>query len=162
MSSIDIIKPLSTVLSNAINKSQQHQDKNSWECWKLNPELLGETQICCYLCSIQPPNYILIIVLNNGVLSRPTTWPATMSLQTQWSIDSIDVCPSENLLYLPTKLGPKSKKKQNKNFHYVRFRMSKIWDSENSVFLRPKSTFASNQLYSRHFGWGALSAEILG
>ena len=112
------------------------------------------------LCS--PPNYILIIVLNNGVLSRPTTWPASMFLQTQWSIDSIDVWPSENLLYLPTKLGPKSKKAAEKNFHHVRFRMSKIWDSENTVFLRPKSTFASNQLYSRHFGWGALSAEILG
>ena len=32
MGSIHIIKTLSTVLSNAINKSQQHQEKNSWEC----------------------------------------------------------------------------------------------------------------------------------
>ena len=29
--SIDIIKPLSTVLSSAVNKSQLHQEKNSWE-----------------------------------------------------------------------------------------------------------------------------------
>ena len=31
MRTIDIIKPLSTVLSSAINKSRQHQDKKSWE-----------------------------------------------------------------------------------------------------------------------------------
>ena len=33
MASIDIIKPLSTVLSSALNKFQQHQEKNYWERW---------------------------------------------------------------------------------------------------------------------------------
>ena len=32
MGSIDIIKPLTSVLISAINKSQQHHEKNSWEC----------------------------------------------------------------------------------------------------------------------------------
>ena len=45
MGSIDIIKPLSTVLSSAINKSQQHQEKNSWEDQESNPGLLGEKQV---------------------------------------------------------------------------------------------------------------------
>ena len=51
MGSIDIFKPLSTVLSRAINKSQQHQDKNSRKCRESNPGLLGEKQVC-YLCAI--------------------------------------------------------------------------------------------------------------
>ena len=54
MGLIDIIKPLSTVQSSAINKSQQHQEKNSWECQELNPGLLGEKQIC-YIRAMQPP-----------------------------------------------------------------------------------------------------------
>ena len=41
MGSFDIIKPLSTVPSCAINKSQQHQEKNSWDRQELNPGLLG-------------------------------------------------------------------------------------------------------------------------
>ena len=32
MGSIDIIQPSSIVLSNAVNKSQRHQEKNSFEC----------------------------------------------------------------------------------------------------------------------------------
>ena len=55
MGSIDIIKPLSTVLGSAVNKSQQHQDKNSGECLELNPGLLGEKQVVCYQRAIQPP-----------------------------------------------------------------------------------------------------------
>ena len=50
MGSIDIIKPLSTVLSNAINESQQHYEKNSWEHQESNPGLLDEKQKC-YLCA---------------------------------------------------------------------------------------------------------------
>ena len=42
---IDIIKPLSTVLSSAVNKSQQHQQKNSWERQELNPGLVGGEQV---------------------------------------------------------------------------------------------------------------------
>ena len=41
MGSIDIIKPQSSVLSSAVNKSQQYQEKNSWECRKSNLGQLG-------------------------------------------------------------------------------------------------------------------------
>ena len=54
MGSIDISKPLSTALSSAVHKSQQHQEKNSWECWVSNAGLMGEKQEC-YLCAMQPP-----------------------------------------------------------------------------------------------------------
>ena len=37
MGLIDIIKPLFTVLSSAVNKSQQHQEKNSCEHWESSP-----------------------------------------------------------------------------------------------------------------------------
>ena len=46
MGSIDIIIPRSIVLGSAINKSQQHQEKNYWECRESNPGLLGEKQFC--------------------------------------------------------------------------------------------------------------------
>ena len=53
MGLIDIIKPLSTLLSSAVNKSQQHQEKNSREHRESNPRLLGEKQVC-YPCAMQP------------------------------------------------------------------------------------------------------------
>ena len=46
---------LSAVLSGAVNKSQQLQEKNSRECWELNPGLLSKKQIC-YFCAMQPPS----------------------------------------------------------------------------------------------------------
>ena len=52
MGSIDILKSLSTVLSSAVNKSQQHQEKNSWEWQELNSGLRGEGQVC-YFCAMQ-------------------------------------------------------------------------------------------------------------
>ena len=54
MGSIDIIKCLSTVLSTAINKSQQHWKKNYWERGDSNPRLLGE-KIERHLCAMHPP-----------------------------------------------------------------------------------------------------------
>ena len=60
MGSIYIIKPMSTVLSSVVNKSKQHQEKNSWERQELNPELKGEKQEC-YLCAMQPPFLKLFI-----------------------------------------------------------------------------------------------------
>ena len=54
MDLIDIIKPLSTLLSSAINKSQQHQERNSWASRESNLGLLSETQVR-YLCAMQPP-----------------------------------------------------------------------------------------------------------
>ena len=53
MGSIDIIKPLSTVLSSADNKSQQYQEKNSWECYETNPGLAGVKQVC----AVQAPTW---------------------------------------------------------------------------------------------------------
>ena len=61
MGSIDIIKPLSTVLSCAINKSQQNQDKNSWECRESNLGLLSELQVC-YLFATQ------LFIANSAIL----------------------------------------------------------------------------------------------
>ena len=50
MGSIDIMKPLFTVLSSAVNKSQQHQEENSWKHRESNPGLLGEKHVY-YLCA---------------------------------------------------------------------------------------------------------------
>ena len=61
MGLIDIIKPMYTVTSIAINKSQQHQDKNSWEYRESNSGQLSEKQIC-YLFSTQPP--VCLVVIN--------------------------------------------------------------------------------------------------
>ena len=47
------MKPLPTVLSSAINKSQHHQEKNSWQCRELNPGLMAEKQVSS-LCAMQP------------------------------------------------------------------------------------------------------------
>ena len=54
MGSIDIIEPLSTVLSSAANNSQQDQKKNSWKRQESNPGPLGEKRER-YLCSMQLP-----------------------------------------------------------------------------------------------------------
>ena len=43
----------STVLSCAIDKPQQHQEKNSWE--RQDSNLLGK-KLICYLCAMQPPS----------------------------------------------------------------------------------------------------------
>ena len=45
------MKPLSTVLSSAVNKAQQHQEKNYRERRESNPGLLGEKQVC-YICAL--------------------------------------------------------------------------------------------------------------
>ena len=54
MGSIDILKPLSIVLSSAANKYQQHQEKNSWELQETN------------LCALQPPDADPILALRFG------------------------------------------------------------------------------------------------
>ena len=54
MDSIDIIKLESTVLSHAVNESQQHKEKNYWDRQESNPGLLGGKQVC-YLFAMQPP-----------------------------------------------------------------------------------------------------------
>ena len=72
MALFDMIKPLSTVLSSAVSNSQQHQEKNYWDCWELNPGRLGEKQ-GYYLCAMQPPmpNDISNCgIRNNGMVTR--------------------------------------------------------------------------------------------
>ena len=44
MGSIDSIKPLSPVLSSAVNKSKQHQEKKFLECRESNMGPLGAKQ----------------------------------------------------------------------------------------------------------------------
>ena len=65
MGLVDIIKPLSTVLSSAVNKYKQNQDKKSWECRESNPVLLDTKQVC-HLHTMQPPmlSNMLDFVLN--------------------------------------------------------------------------------------------------
>ena len=50
MGSIDIFKHLSILLGSAVNKSQQNQEKNYWECQESNLEPLGAKQECNPLC----------------------------------------------------------------------------------------------------------------
>ena len=64
MGLIDIIKPLSTVLSGAVNKSQQHQEKKSWEHRESNRGQLGKKQVC-YLCAMQSP-FLLTLAHETG------------------------------------------------------------------------------------------------
>ena len=62
MGLIDIIKPLSIVLSSAVEKFLQHTEKNSWECQELNLGLLGEKQErilpLCYTASLGVPKFV--------------------------------------------------------------------------------------------------------
>ena len=92
MGSIDIIKPLSTVLSSAVNKSREHQEKNSWERWESNPGLMGEKQVW-YLCASSAQG----IYLNSGS-------GAIAQVVKHWA-----VVPSVDVLYNWTKIaiGPK-------------------------------------------------------
>ena len=62
MGSIDTIRPLPTVLSSAINKSQQHQVKNSWELQELNLGLLVHSENGMQ-CAMRPPLYYLLFVV---------------------------------------------------------------------------------------------------
>ena len=55
MGLIDTIEPLTTILSSAVNKSQQHQETNSWECSESNRGLLGAKKECYPLCYAPPP-----------------------------------------------------------------------------------------------------------
>ena len=64
MGSIDIINPLFTALGIVVNKSQQHQEKISWEHRELNLGLLGEKQeSLCYAALPPPPSHPSLIDL---------------------------------------------------------------------------------------------------
>ena len=73
MGSIDIIKPLSTVIISAINKSHQHQEKNYWEGWESNPGLLGKKQVC-YLCALFHGLFSQTFPLNKFWFSSTFSW----------------------------------------------------------------------------------------
>ena len=62
MGSIDIIKPLFTVLSSDINESQQHQEKNSWKPQESNPGLWMCSQNTIHLCYADP--YLANLILS--------------------------------------------------------------------------------------------------
>ena len=74
---LDIIKPLSIVLRSAINKYQQHKNRNSLERRELNPELLVEKQVLCYAAP-PPPHTTIFFVLKktyypyNLILTKAT------------------------------------------------------------------------------------------
>ena len=79
-----MIKPLSTVLSSAVNKSQHLQEKNSQRekflgNWSLNPGPLGAKRECYPLCyvapSLAPPQVIFFVKTKN----KPTTSLAPIS-----------------------------------------------------------------------------------
>ena len=59
MSLINNFKPLSIAQSSAANRSQQHQEKNSWKCQESNPGLLSE-KLVCYLCAMDPPQKCIL------------------------------------------------------------------------------------------------------
>ena len=48
---INFRENMSTVASSAANRTQKHQEKNSWHRRELNPRLLGEKQVC-HLCAM--------------------------------------------------------------------------------------------------------------
>ena len=71
MGSIDIIKPLSTVLSSTVNKCQLHQEKNLWECRESNPGcwVRGSSMVpLCYAASL-----IYVIFTISTTTSTSTT-----------------------------------------------------------------------------------------
>ena len=73
MGLIDIIKPFSTLLSNALNKLQQHQEKKSWECQESNLGPLGAQQERYPLC-FEAPNYQFILY-SSLQITPEREWP---------------------------------------------------------------------------------------
>ena len=69
-SSLLIDCPVPTVLSSTVDKSQQHQERNSgnkfWECWELNPGQLGEKGER-YLCAMPPFKAYVMFVLHQAI-----------------------------------------------------------------------------------------------
>ena len=78
MGSIDIIKPLSAVLSGAINKSQQHQGKNFQECREYNLGLLSELQVL----------FATQLFIANSAILPPTGWSNCQSKLMQIELKS--------------------------------------------------------------------------
>ena len=60
MGSIDIIKHLSTILSRVVSKSQQHQDKNSWESRESNLGQLVENATSVLYSSFQSTKILCV------------------------------------------------------------------------------------------------------
>ena len=77
MGSIDFIKPLFTLLSSTVNKSEQRGEKTSSECLESNPGhwLLGENAVHCALCA--PLTFFLLIKFH---VMRTYYWMASLNL----------------------------------------------------------------------------------
>ena len=77
MGLIDIIKPMSTVLSSVVNKSPQDQEKNSNEHQESNPGQPGEKQVCC-LCAMQSLNGQLCLHPINACFLKAKNPPTSL------------------------------------------------------------------------------------
>ena len=96
-----MINLLSPILSSTIHQSEQHQEKNSWECWELNPGLLGEKSVC-YLCAMQLPTE-----LNSSVALKPATISLDQGLTQGWLTIIFSGVPSSgNALAIPSPFCP--------------------------------------------------------
>ena len=80
MGLIDMIKPLSTVQSSAVNKSQQPQEKNSWECRDSNPGPHGAKRERFPLCYGALLNFLTYMVTYLACLSLVDQAPRTISM----------------------------------------------------------------------------------
>ena len=84
MGSIDIIKPLSTVLSSAINKYQQHQEKKNWNTPRIKPRTPGWEASLLPLCYEAPPtstNFVKSSTISNFDVSKATSDTSTEALE---------------------------------------------------------------------------------
>ena len=68
MGTIGIIKPLSTVLSSAVNKSQQHKRTNSWEHRESSPVLLDLKRDHYQLCYSAP--FFYMFAMSNELIEK--------------------------------------------------------------------------------------------
>ena len=110
MGSIDMIKPLSTVQSSAVNKSQQHQEKNYWKWQESIPGLLGvkrERYPFCYAAHTS----LKLFTKWNRILHTPIT---DLLVMLNFSV--------KNSIWTKNWSGSNwSKKKHFKKFFFVSF-----------------------------------------
>ena len=66
MGLFDILKPLCSVRSIAVNKSQQHKEKNYWECRESNLGLPVVKREHCPSCYAVPFSASLFVSLNGS------------------------------------------------------------------------------------------------
>ena len=100
MGSIDMIKPLSTVLRSAVNKSQQHQEKNSWERRVSNPGLQEGA------ASSECSDVVLVLLVDFNSLSLALKWRHMLKTLPRRQLNLYHQgINSYYYIYLGTKLG---------------------------------------------------------